>query len=67
MPRNLPLSGLWPAVVVATGLVVLPLEIVTEAQQAWGHPDLDGVWTSDDMRGSQVEGRQPVRELGGAR
>jgi hypothetical protein len=107
MPRNLVLSGLLPAVVVATALVVLPLEIVTEAQQqtpagpapaatgraggrglgggrgggptitpsamraipaettaakakdpnwkaprtAWGHPDLDGVWTSDDMRG----------------
>jgi hypothetical protein len=107
MPRNLVLSGLLPALVVATALVVLPLEIVTEAQQhtpagpaptatgragglglgggrgggptmtpsalraipaeataakakdpnwkaprtAWGHPDLDGVWTSDDMRG----------------
>jgi hypothetical protein len=59
MPRNLPLSGLLPAVVVATGLVVLPLEIVTEAQQqtpagpaaAATGPDLDGVWTSDDMRG----------------
>jgi hypothetical protein len=30
----------------------------------WGHPDLDGIWTSDDISGAPVEGRQPVREIG---
>ena len=24
----------------------------------WGHPDLDGVWTSDDMRGVPSRGRR---------
>src|SRR4026209_390558 len=22
---------------------------------AWGHPDLEGIWTSDDMRGAATE------------
>ena len=101
------LFGLLSAAVIATTLVLSPLEVVTEAQEqapagpapaatgraggrglgggrggptmtpsalraipaettaakakdpnwkaprtAWGHPDLDGVWTSDDMRGT---------------
>ena len=73
MLRNLLLPRLLPAVVIATALVVLPLEILTEAQQqtpAGPAPAATGRRAGGDESSrdrSQVEGRQPVRELGGAR
>jgi hypothetical protein len=102
------LFGLLPAAVIATALVLSPLEVVTEAQQQApaspapaatgrvGGPGLGGAvgyalsgerayermvdeaeakglpipprtMGMEVYSGGQVEGRQPVRDLGGAR